>query len=98
MHTFNLRALEAVAPLRELEASQGRTVTPRFHESSSRWLVSPLLNLGSRKDRLVSFWTSSHLTLLPQEKCVNCTRKFRCTQGFQLQVRPGSVQLWTYVL
>lgn len=32
-----------------------------------------------------------HLTLCNpptlQEKCVNCSRKFRCTQGFQLEVR-----------
>lgn len=25
--------------------------------------------------------------LSPQEKCVNCSRKFRCTQGYQLEVR-----------
>lgn len=27
--------------------------------------------------------------LSPQEKCVNCSRKFRCTQGYQLEVRRG---------
>lgn len=26
----------------------------------------------------------------PQEKCVNCSRRFRCTQGFQLEVRTGA--------
>lgn len=29
----------------------------------------------------------------PQEKCINCTRKFRCTQGFKLEVSPGLAQL-----
>lgn len=34
-----------------------------------------------------------HLVLFSsQEKCVSCSRKFRCTQGYQLQVRPGSAQ------
>lgn len=37
--------------------------------------------------------TPDALPSLPQEKCVNCTRKFRCAQGFQLQVRRGSLSV-----
>lgn len=59
IHAFNLRTLEGVAGSSlEVEASQGYTVTPCFHKSSSCWLVSLLASLGNRKDHLVLFWTS----------------------------------------